>query len=163
MNQKAVSKLANYQYFDKMYKDFIKSATETFKKTVPPIMTDAHKEAIEIEVYARYEPDSYDRRYGDNGLLDEYNFKYDIEINKNSIVVILYNETKGNPYVPNNQSNVFIDEIIVSGNNYSWKSSRIAKSEMERDFYTMTEKIMESDKVRKKIINEFKKRGIIMW
>lgn len=163
--------MANYQYFDKMYKDFIKTATNTFKDVVPPIMTDAHKESIELEVYARYEPTWYngstfdfmDRRYGDNGLLDEHNFKYDIEINKNSIVIILYNETKGNQYVPNNQSNIFIDEIIITGNNYSWKNSDIAKSKMERDFYAMTEKIMESDKVRNKIINEFKKRGIVMW
>ena len=154
-----------------MYKDFIKQASETFKDVVPPIMTEAHKEAILLEVYARYEPSWYngatydfmDRRYGDNGLLDEHNFKYDIEINKNSIVIILYNETQGNQYVPNNQKNVFIDEIIVTGQGYSWKNSRIARSKMERDFYTLTEKIMESDKVRDKIIKEFRKRGIVMW
>ena len=161
----------NYRYFDEMYKDFIKTATGVFKETVPPIMTESHKEAIELEVYARYEPTMYngsvydymDRRYGDNGLLDEHNFEYDIEINKNSIVIILYNETKGNQYVPNNQSDMFIDKIVVTGDGYSWEGSNIAKTKMERDFYKMTEEIMKSDKVRNKIIKEFNKRGIVMW
>lgn len=163
--------MANYKYFDKMYKDFIKIASKNFEEVVPPIMTEAHKEAIEIEVYARYEPTLYngsaydfvDRRYGDDGLLDEHNFKYDIEINNNSIVIILYNETKGNQYAPNNQNNIFIDKVIVTGEGYSWKNSNIAKSPIERDFYAMTEKIMESDRVRDKIIKEFNKRGIIVW
>lgn len=171
MKIKVVRKLTNYQYLDKMYKDFIKTASKTFTDVVPPIMTDAHKEAIEIEVYARYEPTMYngsvydyvDRRYGDNGLIDEHNFKYDIEINKNSIVIILYNETKGNQYAPNNQSDIFIDSVIITGKGYSWSNSNIAKSKMQRDFYAMTEKIMESDKVRDKIIKEFNKRGIVMW
>lgn len=160
-----------YRNLNEMYNNYVKEVKKTFAEVVPPIMSEAHKEAIEIEVYARYEPSWYngsifdfmDRRYGDNGLLDEHNFKYDIEINKNSIVIILYNETKGNQYVPNNQSQIFIDEIIVTGEGYSWKNSHIAKTKMERDFYAMTEKIMNSDKVRFKIIKEFNKKGLIVW
>lgn len=163
--------MANYKSLEKMYADYIKSVKSAFEEVVPPIMKDVHKEAIMMEVYLKYDPTWYngskydfmDRRYGDNGLLDEHNFEYDIDINKNSIVITLYNETKGNQYVPNNQRNIFIDEIIVTGNNYSWKGSNIAKSGMERDFYAVTEEIMNSDKVRNKIINEFNKRGIVVW
>ncbi|MBS5307790.1 hypothetical protein [Clostridium sp.] len=163
--------MANYKNLDKMYKDYIKTVTKTFTEIVPPIMTEEHKEAIMMEVYLKYDPtwyngsifDSMDRRYGDNGLLDEHNFKYDIDINKNSIVITLYNETKGNQYAPNNQSTIFIDEILVTGEGYSWESSDIAKSGMERDFYKVTEQLMNSDKVKNMIIKEFNKRGIIVW
>lgn len=161
----------NYKNINDMYADYIKEVKNTFAEIVPPIMTEAHKKAIQMEVYLRYNPSWYngstfdfmDRRYGDNGLLDEHNFKYDIDVNKNSIVITLYNETRGNQNVSNNQSDIFIDEIIVTGQGYSWKNSSIAKSRMERDFYAVTEQIMNSDEVRFKIIKEFNKRGLIVW
>lgn len=163
--------MANYKNLEKMYSDYIKSVKSTFEEVVPPIMKDVHKEAIMLEVYAKYDPTWYngstydfmDRRYGDNGLLDEHNFEYDIDVNKNSIVITLYNQTKGNQYVANNQSSIYIDSMIVTGEGYSWKNSNIAKSKLERDFYAVTEEIMNSDKVRNRIIREFNKRGIVVW
>lgn len=160
-----------YKNLKQMYEDYVKTVKDNFVEIVPPIMEEKHKEAIVVEVYEKYEPSMYngtqfdfvDRRYGDNGLLDEHNFKYEIDVNKNSVVITLYNETKGHQYAPNNQSNIFIDEIIVTGDNYSWKNSEIAKSKMKRDFYEATERLMNSKEVRNKIIQEFNKRGLKVW
>ena len=157
--------MANYKDINSMYKDYIKTVKNAFTEIVPPIMKEVHKEAILLEVYGKYDPTWYngskydymDRRYGDNGLLDEHNFEYDIDVNKNTIVITLYNETKGNQYVPNNQSSIYIDSILVTGEGYSWKNSGIAKSGLERDFYAVTERIMQSNEIRNKIINEFNK------
>jgi hypothetical protein len=157
--------MPNYKDFKKQYNDYIKEVSRIFQQSAPPIMKEAHKKAILMEVYYRYEPTQYGdfRRYGDNGLLDESNFDIEIDINKNTITITLYNETKGNQYMPNNQSSMFVDEIIVSGEGYSWKNSNIAKHHMERDFYRMTEEIMNSEEVRDKIIKEFNKNGLIVW
>lgn len=160
--------MANYVDIKKMYDDFIKKATLNLKEVVPPIMTEVHKEAIVIEVYESYEPTLYngtldfvDRRYGDNGLLDEHNFEYQFDINKNSMTVTLYNKTKGNQYAPNNQRYTYIDSIIVTGDGYSWKNSGV--NGVPRDFYKATEEILAKPEIRNKIIKELNKRGFKVW
>lgn len=156
--------MANYKNLEDMYKEFMKDAKKAFQEVVPPIMTEVHKEAIEIEVYAKYSPTMYDRRNGSDGSLsDEKNFIYDFDIKGNSIFITLYNETKGNPNEPNNQSNTFIDKIIVTGDGYSWKNSGIARMGIKRDFYLVTEQIMASDEIRNKIIKELNKKGFKVW
>lgn len=163
--------MAKYTDLEKMYKEFVKQTTQAMREVVPTIMTEAHKEAIVIEVYGKYEPTMYngevydfvDRRYGDNGLLDEYNYLYEFDVNRNTLVITLYNETRGNQYAPNNQSGIYIDEIIVTGDNYSWKNSQIAKMGLKRDFYKVTEEIMGTPKFRNEIIKELNKRGLNVW
>ena len=154
-----------YKDFKKMYNDYVNSIKNACIDVIPPIMEEKHKEAIVIEVYSAYQPTYGDenRRFGDNGFLDDNNIEFDVKVNKNKIIITLYNETKGNPYLPNNQSNMFIDEIIVTGEGYSWKNSEIAKNKLKRDFYEATEKLMNSDEVRKKIIKELNKRGFKVW
>lgn len=148
--------------FDKLYNEWKKISIETVEKVIPPVMKEKMKESVYIEVYMAYNPTVYEpyRRYGDNGMLDEDNYKYDITVTSKGIEVLMRNETYGNAYMPNNQHSILIDEIIISGEGYSWKGSGISKGKIPRDFYKKTEELLGDSDVRMKIISELKKNGI---
>lgn len=154
--------MPTFNNFDKLYNEWKKISTESVEKVIPPIMKSKMKEAVMVEVYLAYNPTMYEenRRYGDNGMLDEDNYNYEIFITHRGIEVLMRNETYGNPYVANNQSSILIDEIIISGEDYSWKGSKIAKEKLPRDFYSKTEELLRDNEVRLKIIKELRDNGI---
>lgn len=144
-----------------MYEKFKNDAISSVNDIVPPIMKETMKEAIEIEVYAKYEPTQYQRRYEKGGLLDERNMKHDLIVTENSVKIILINYTKGDDrgVYPNTQPYEYIDSIIVTGEGYTWTDSGIAQSSMERDFYTKTEELLKTTNIINEIKKEMRRKG----
>lgn len=155
-----------YTTYEQLYNAWKKQCSETVKEVVPPVMKSKMKEAIKMEVYARYEPTLYDRRYDkDGGLLDDVNYKYKIEINDNKIIVVMTNDAKGDDrgkYV-NTQPDTYIDSILISGTGYTWEKSRMYSIQPHpRDFYAKTEELLNDGEIRMKIIQSLNKKGIIV-
>ena len=130
------------------------------KKVIPVI-----QQAILDEVYAKYTPSGenpYERRGEHGGLADPKwleqgktittgeNF---VKINVRSIA-----PRNGDNYWVHN--GYMLDAIIVEGDKYTWKNSKIYwQQPFPRDFYEVAREVMR-DKLPKLIQKEFKKRGI---
>lgn len=153
--------MARKQFRDlsSMYDKFKEDAVATVNDIAPPIMKDTMQEAIRIEVYAKYDPSEYERRYEKGGLMDERNMKHDLIVTDKSVKIMLTNYTKGNGDYPNSQPYEYIDDIIVSGQGYTWERSDIYKSQMSRDFYTKTEELLKNTNILNEIKREMRRKG----
>lgn len=100
----------------------------------------AMQEAIETEVYSRYDPMEYERRKTHGGLQDPKNMlaTYDPK----AMELRLANITRDQGYsVPG--SNRLVAPIVEQGYGYTWKGSRIYKMQPKpRPFHAETERLM---------------------
>lgn len=136
-----------------MYNRWVANCQQAVETTVPPLMKEVMKEAIEIEVYAKYIPIAYERRQDNGGLTDKENMDYEVELEGSKIKIIMYNTTRREKGQPE-----FIDSVIVTGQGYQWNSS-IKKAQMPRDFYKVAQEIIDSEEFRIKIKRKLKFRN----
>jgi hypothetical protein len=120
-------------------------------------MKDEMVKGIQMEVYARYNPTQYKRRYGNGGLEDKNNMVSNVSVEGNRIYIDLENVTRG----AGDNSYQRIDDIIVSGTGYTWRKSNIYKMQpYPRDFYDRTQRIIDQDgKIESLIFSQLKSRG----
>lgn len=111
--------------FDYLNANVVIIMQQIVNEEVIPIMLDV----IKKEVYDAYEPTLYQRRYANDGLLDQTNFDVDMDIRSNIIEIKVRNNTK-----PNGEYNQpYLDVMIVEGT---------PKMPMKRDFYEATREVL---------------------
>lgn len=121
-------------------KAFYNQICETVKQTVIENAIDyiyeVMREEIYLTVYNVYTSKDYKRRYDSNGgLADMSQFNYKINVTNNGFTIDVYDDAKGN----GDNSNEYLDEIIVKGDMYTWEESDIYKMQpFPRDFYQAT-------------------------
>ena len=147
-----------FKSLTEMYNKFKDDAIDTVNDIAPPIMKDSMVEAIKIEVYAKYDPSEYERRYNRCGLADKINMKHDLIITDKSVKIMLVNYAKGNSRVGDN-SYEHIGDIIVSGQGYTWTRSEIYHTQLKRDFYTVTEELLKETNILNEIKREMRRKG----
>ena len=110
--------------------DYIQSSSamvmqQIVNEDIIPIMLDV----IRAEVYDVYEPKVYERRFANDGLLDQTNFDVQMDISKDFIQATVRNTTR-----PNDKSEGrYLDIMILEGT---------PNMPMERDFYEATRLIL---------------------
>lgn len=137
-----------------------KEIKKTMKNEVVEKMKDVEQEVIQEVVLNAYDSSYYDRRSestdGREGLISRDNMKPTYIDKKDGISIEMTNDTRGNTNYPNS-TNDFIDEIVESGQGYTWKSSEIYKNQQARPFTKETqERLDSSDIIEKTIIRNSK-------
>lgn len=118
---------------EKKLQSKINKAIETHvQETVKDVMI----ESIDDVVYNAYDPTMYLRRGSDGGIGDRRNIEGRWENN----VFVMRNMTKGD-----GEPNKYLDEVIISGMNYTWFHSKIYQMQpFPRDYISETVKRLES-------------------
>lgn len=106
------------------------------------IITNLMVNTIEELVYERYNPTLYRRRFDGMNGAGGYGFahKYSqvVQFNVNMTEIEIFNKAKGQRYdhisKTYQQTDVYLQPIIESGQGYTWKKSQIYQSKMARPF-----------------------------
>lgn len=109
-------------------------AAKSLRSNVAPVARQEMSETIQEVTFSQYDPSQYVRRElrGEEGLSSIENIQVEL-IDDNTISV--ENVTTGD----DDDYGEPIDEIIVTGNGYTWERSRIYKNQpYPRDFYQDT-------------------------
>ena len=128
--------------FDYLNANVILIMQQIVNEEVIPIMLDV----IKKEVYDVYEPTFYQRRYANNGLLDQTNFEVEMDAGKNFVEIKVRNNTKPN----GKYTQPYLDVMIVNGT---------PNMPMKRDFYEATRDVLRTQLPR--IVKEkFEQHGL---
>lgn len=103
--------------------DYVKKNVEQVlsSKEIQEIVKDTIREVIMDEVYDKYEPSQYERRYDNDGFSDKRNYVCKINVSNNYVSVSIFNDTTAN----GDNGDDYLDEIIYRGDMYTWEGSRI--------------------------------------
>jgi len=85
------------------------------------IIKETIRDVIMDEVYDKYDPTQYVRRYDEGGFSDKRNYICKINISNNYVSVTIFNDTTAN----GDNGNDYLDEIIYRGDMYTWENSKI--------------------------------------
>ena len=130
-------------------------------------------QAIEELVYSHYDsfteaqkesPKVYTPRREDGGLSDPNNmFATSYRDSEDLITGILRTYAGVNTDYPGNKPDVnySIDQIVVTGDGYTWKGSKFAKETIPRDFYAyaLATGLITEPQLKELISKELKKKG----
>jgi hypothetical protein len=118
-----------------LFKHIQSEATKSLKSNVAPVARQEMSETIQEVTFNQYDPSEYVRRElrGEKGLSSIENIQVEL-VDDHTISIENVTTGDGDDYGQP------IDEVIVSGNGYTWEGSRIynARPPLERDFYADT-------------------------
>ena len=131
-----------YQWNENFYNKIVNDVKEVVINYCVKLIYETMQDMVYSTVYNTYTPTQYKRRYSKGGGLGDIG-TYDFEIsslNKNGFTLRVFSNAEGNSNAPNpNLAGKSIDECIVEGTGYSWKTSNIYKNQAyTRDFYKAT-------------------------
>lgn len=137
---------------------------ETVEKEVVQYIYEVMQDMIALTVYNAYSPTDYDRRgESDGGLGDITTYDYKIDMSENGFNITVFANTQGNSNAPNaNLVGEPIDEVIVTGQGYSWEQSNIYRQQpYPRDFYKATlDNLILTGALDNIVRQSFKEKGI---
>lgn len=121
-----------------------KIITAICSDAIKNVISELHRQAIQTEVYDSYDPTQHNRRYNNNGLMDDDNFDWDIKLDDNMVTLLMKNITKP---INSNLSSDDLMNIIESGVGYDWENSNIYKSmPYPRPFIQRTRELIEENR-----------------
>ena len=140
--------MADYtpEQVEKKIMDIIENAL--WSKAMRNAIIRLHHEAIQSEVYDKYDPTQDERRYSNGGLLDVSNLDFCVDVsNSNVRELIMYNITQGTSGI-NDET---LTQILQSGTGYDWTRSNIYQAEqsgnpIERPFIVKTRELIEQNR-----------------
>lgn len=98
------------------------------------------------EVYSQYEPESYERRYTQGGLVDRDNIISELIPNENTLIVA--NKTEDDGYYPSDNSPDLV-KTVEEGVGYNWEKSKIYKMQpFPRPFHEVVEQEITRDSTK---------------
>ena len=86
-----------YNDVAELYQDLLNDIEKVAAKEISKEMIKIEQETIDKEVYAKFTPKVYDRRYDNGGLKSEANMETKIGMEGDSIIIEILNTTTGNP------------------------------------------------------------------
>lgn len=131
-------------YFNAVRRHVLEQSLTALSHFTATTLANTMIDCINESVYEVYQG-SYQRRESVGGLTDVENINIvEVDLKDNSLSVVVRNTTKG----AGDDSNQYIDAIIVNGVGYTWERSKIYRQEqsgnpLKRDFYTPTREIIE--------------------
>lgn len=129
-----------------MYNYLVKHSTRIMQEIIDEEIIPTMLEVIDREVYGRYKPKYYQRRYEYEGLADPTNFDSTIDIYGDTIEITVRNITAPSGVA----DGYFLDAMIVNGT---------PTMPMKRDFYEATREVMRRELPRI-VASKFKEHGI---
>lgn len=129
-----------------MYNYLVKHSARIMQEIIDEEIIPTMLEVIDREVYGRYKPKYYKRRYEYEGLADPTNFDSTIDIYGDTIEITVRNITAPSGVA----DGYFLDAMIVNGT---------PTMPMKRDFYEATREVMRRE-LPHIVASKFKEHGI---
>lgn len=123
-----------YDNLDELFNDLKDELSTSMLTSVDKVVKKVYRDNVK-KMYDSYNPTYYQRRYDNDGFLDENNWQSNIDEMGDSFEYVMTNETK-----PMYDTNYRLDEIIESGEGYTWK-----RHPKKRPVYEWTQEEIDSD------------------
>ena len=105
----------DYEDVVELYKDLLSDVEKTVAKEISKEIIKIEQETIDKEVYAKFTPKVYQRRYDDGGLRSEANMETWISVEGDSVIIEVENTTTGSPHSCPNYYRGYIQPLIEEG------------------------------------------------
>ena len=104
-----------YEDAAELYADLLNDIEKVAAKEISKEMIKIEQETIDKEVYAKFTPKVYQRRYDDGGLRSEANMETKISMEGNGITIEVLNTTTGSPHSCPGYYRGYIQPLVEEG------------------------------------------------
>ena len=104
-----------YENAAELYADLLNDIEKVVAKEISKEMIKIEQETIDKEVYAKFTPKVYQRRYDDGGLRSEANMETKISMEGNGITIEVLNTTTGGPHSCPGYYRGYIQPLVEEG------------------------------------------------
>lgn len=104
-----------YEDAAELYADLLNDIEKVVAKEISKEMIKIEQETIDKEVYAKFTPKVYQRRYDSGGLRSEANMETKISMEGDSIIIEVLNTTTGGPHSCPGYYRGYIQPLVEEG------------------------------------------------